>query len=294
MTLVGRQRVGNADQSVPRLAGPDRSRFVREFGAPERPVVVEGGLERWPALGKWTPRFFARVWGHLDLDIDGRKLRMSDFVARVEDPEARAPYVKAYKLDTLAPELLDDLLPEPALMRPNWLDGRFITRRSSIRDVVGYGSRWELLFGKPGSLFPVLHWDTKHLHAFICQLYGTKEVVVYGPDQTPYLYPREDRPNQSHLPVCGDVDLGVFPEFSKARGASTTLSAGDLLFIPSGWWHAVENSSVSIAVTRNVANRTNWRAVIGDVTSQWGTPLRSRVMAGYLRSVGLLRTILRQ
>ena len=130
-------------------------------------------------------------------------------------------------------------------MKPNWLDGRLMSRRFSITDELAHGRRWELLFGKPGSTFPVLHWDVKHYHAFICQLYGRKAVVAFPPDQTRYLYPKLDTPNQSQIPVGQDFDPDDFPKLREATGASATLGPGDMLFIPSGWWHAVENTSIS-------------------------------------------------
>jgi ribosomal protein L16 Arg81 hydroxylase len=36
---------------------------------------------------------------------------------------------------------------------------------------------------------------------------------------------------------------------------------GDIVFIPSGWWHQVRNEEPGIAVTENFVNATNAKAV---------------------------------
>jgi histone arginine demethylase JMJD6 len=294
MTLVSRQRLENAARALPRLARPHFGTFVQDYLAPGRPVVVEGALRDWPALGKWTPEFLAREWGDLVLPLDGARLPMRELVAQLEEPAAGLEALQTLPLDARAPGLGADLLPLPDLLRPNWLDGRFLARGSSIRDQLAQGARWELLLGKPGATLPALRFDTQHLHRFVCQLYGVNEVVAYPPDETRHLYPCEDRPHLSRIPLGAELDLDAFPDFRKAFGASTSLSPGDLLFLPAGWWYALESRTVTLAVTHRSANRSNWPSVVRNVTAQPGRPVRARLMAGYLRGVGVLRSVLRQ
>ena len=42
----------------------------------------------------------------------------------------------------------------------------------------------ELYIGGEGASFPVLHYDGMHTHAFLMQLYGTKEYVAFAPQQS--------------------------------------------------------------------------------------------------------------
>lgn len=291
-TMVARNRLGNASLPIGRVRRPSRQSFRERFVHTGDPVIVEGALDRWPALERWTPGYFASRWGRVGVSIDGEAFTMAEFVSRVRDPGDTAPYIRAYEVRDLAAGLVGDLEPPLEYMEPNWLDGRFISERFSIRNELRSGKRWELLFGEPGSTFPVLHWDINHYHAYIAQLHGEKSVLIYPPGETEYLYPDEEYPNRSRIPVGRDFDPDRFPEFRKARGASAVLRPGDLLFIPAGWWHAVENTSVSIAVTANTANRANWPAVVRDVTEGRGSALRRRVLSTYLRGVGLLRRAL--
>ena len=89
MSLVQEWALGNTFDAIQRVAQPPYRTFVRHFLRPLRPVIIEGALDSWPALGKWEPEFFSAEWGQLELDIGGEHLTMADFVSRVRDPAAR-------------------------------------------------------------------------------------------------------------------------------------------------------------------------------------------------------------
>jgi hypothetical protein len=41
----------------------DHDRFVRDYKSKDLPVVIKGGARHWPAVGKWTPAYFAEHFG---------------------------------------------------------------------------------------------------------------------------------------------------------------------------------------------------------------------------------------
>ncbi|KAK3276442.1 hypothetical protein CYMTET_15478, partial [Cymbomonas tetramitiformis] len=41
---------------------------------------------------------------------------------------------------------------------------------------------------------------------------------------------------------------------------------GDIVFVPFGWWHCVVNLETSVAFTKNIVNRTNYRRAIDDLS----------------------------
>ena len=57
----------------------------------------------------------------------------------------------------------------------------------------------ELYIGGAGATFPTLHFDNLHTHAFLMQLYGSKEYVFYSPDQAAWLYPKSGYRGQQVL-----------------------------------------------------------------------------------------------
>lgn len=91
-----------------------------------------------------------------------------------------------------------------------------------------------------------LHWDDHDV--LILQLYGRKQWSVYGATR-PYPLARDAEPNSNK------------PEIPLWEG---TLTDGDLLYIPRGWWHAaVPLAEPTLHLTVGIHNRTgidlmNW------------------------------------
>ncbi len=55
-----------------------------------------------------------------------------------------------------------------------------------------------------------------------------------------------------------------------------TQNAGEIIWVPSRWWHQVLNVTETIAVTQNLCNSSNWNWV-------WPEVLDDRPMAEELR-----------
>lgn len=98
-------------------------------------------------------------------------------------------------------------------------------------------------FGPKGTVSP-LHFDPKH--NLLCQVVGTKKLILYPEKDTPFLYPHDSTLlfNTSQVDV-ENPDLDSFPEFEKASKKECLLRPGDVLYIPPKYWHhvrALENS----------------------------------------------------
>ena len=96
-----------------------------------------------------------------------------------------------------------------------------------------------------------LHKDLPDNFSFAS--FGAKEWLLYPPADFPYLYMIHPRPNA--LPDFGvsmvnakSPDATRFPEFSKATPISIMQRAGDLLYVPAGWSHFVENHEDSLMI----------------------------------------------
>ena len=68
------------------------------------------------------------------------------------------------------------------------------------------------------------------------------------------------------------------------------LRAGEMLFVPSGWWHTVRILTPSITVSINSANRNNWRNYVDDYRLMMAhrSPLVASVLHAYLLAFGAL------
>jgi hypothetical protein len=189
-------------------------------------------------------------------------------------------------IDQFLPELLRDIEPLPSYFSPNWLGGPL---SRALRSRLHNGSP-ELYIGGSGGKFPFLHFDSYHTHAFLSQIYGTKEYTCYAADQTPYLYVRPNQYNASQIADIENPDLEKFPLFSRAQAMRSRLEPGEILFIPGGVWHTAKMLTPSISVSVNRANSSNWKNLTRDMYQH--APLHMKpVAATYLTSVRVFRTL---
>jgi len=234
--------------------------FAREYLLPNRPVILTDGLKDWPAVGKWNPAFFREHYRTKQVSIDGRDHALGELMDLVENSAAGhvAPYYRNVAVKNAFPELLNDISPMPPYVLPNWLRGPFYP--SDGRDA-------EIYIGGAGGAFPFVHYDSNSTHAFLAQVYGDKEAVLYSPDDTEYMYPKTESKVRHHSRITDteNPDLAKFPLFAKAKAYRGVLKAGHLLFIPSRWWHTARMLSPSITISYNVVNHSNWNNVRDEI-----------------------------
>jgi hypothetical protein len=274
--------------------------FAREYLYPMKPVVVTDALRGWRALGRWTPEFFRQEFGDMKFMINeepnqkadykgnegGTEYTMARFIDRVLEStdESPAPYFRNRVLYDLFPSLRQDIEPLPEYLFPNWLPEHYAVKY--VSEVLNRGAAIELFIGGKGGSFPVLHYDGAGVHAFLMQMYGRKEYIVFPPDQEPLLYPSPDRENLSLLNSVESPDLKKFPLFAKADPTKFILEPGQLLFVPAHWWHTVKMLSPSITLSANVLNQSNWHELVKFASMRRRNPLVSFASRVYLTGAG--------
>lgn len=221
--------------SIPRVSGPDARSLVAEHLARGHPVVFEGLLSGWSALGKWTPRYFASSIGAHPVKIyeftrrDAVTVSMREWVDWLEGNRDAGPL--SGRGDALY------LAWDASVMRKNpalRADFDFESLFPSGPGVVHTGF-W---MGGPGAHTP-LHQDldAPNLHAVVA---GQKRFLLFAPDEADNLYPTDV---YEWTTVFSGVDfrapdLERYPRVRRAAPLEAQLTPGDVLFIPVRWWHA--------------------------------------------------------
>ena len=272
---------------IPRVTRPSYAEFARDFLKPHKPVIITGAMNQWKAM-EWTPEFFAAAYPDKTFKVDGKSYAMKDFIDLVmhSSNDSPAPYLRNAIIHQFLPDLLPCIQPLPEYFSPNWLDGPMT---SMLQDRL-HGGTAELYIGGKGGKFPYLHYDACHTHAFICQVYGTKEFTCFPEDQTPLIYPRPDRANASLIADIENPDFNKFPLFAKATPIRFTLNPGEMLFIPGGLWHTARMLSPSISVSVNRANASNWKNVSRDICAAT-QPAKRPVAVMYMAGLRVFRSL---
>lgn len=122
--------------------------------------------------------------------------------------------------------------------------------RERLRDIAaagdfGFWSRSQLFVGPSDSLSPV-HYD-QYDNIFL-QVAGSKHFLLFDPLAAEGLYPFPvAHPYDEYAMVdLQQIDDSAFPRARQAlegRGAAATLEPGEVLYIPTHWWHHVQGGA---------------------------------------------------
>src|ERR1041385_3595589 len=234
---------------IPSIEKPDPDLFEREYARRSVPVIIKGVASEWPACGQWPMerlvsecgRNLVNITRYVDNSSKGSqfvRMRVGEFVKSLTEPPRENGDVLAWNGEFVSqtlPQLARELR-LPYLVRPN--------RSHTVAFMAG-PRQW-----------PYRHVSNQFhyhpgLHAFAAQIQGRKLFRLYSPAETRCLYPVpwwRAVPSRSTIEIHRD-DFTRFPRLGHAVCQEAWLETGDLLFIPSGWWHLVANESFAIVIT---------------------------------------------
>lgn len=228
---------------VERHVRPSMAAFqaIRRAG---RPVLLDGLLADWPdpaglSVARLRERFGDRRLPVLATDegrvtVDVAKgvafdtVRFADYVDRLTSGARMDAYL-ATPLDAWLPELKAEMPPPPYCRDAPWQNTR-------------------LWLSRPGTAVP-LHRDVAQ--NIFYQLVGRKRFLLYPPAASPWLY---SNPIRSALANYGRFDP-TRPDYARhplsraVLPVEVVLEPGDVLFLPSRWWHHVTSLDLSLSLT---------------------------------------------
>lgn len=236
-----------APTSIERVPAPSRAEFERNYLKRSRPVILEGAMDAWRALGSWSPESLVAKVGTnpvvvqsspngvfgLDEEKGGpryeqKHMSFGEYAGHVlsDEPSDVRLYLQRSSIPDLLPQLMEDFDLPPYVER----DQVYLTN---------------LWFG-PGGNVTRLHYDVPN--NFLAQVCGSKRFVMFPPGDMSRLYPfRTKSYNMSQVNI-DEPDLERFPRFRDARPVEITLQPGEMLFIPSFWWHQVYSLETGVSV----------------------------------------------
>ncbi|MFG3438818.1 TfuA-like protein [Nonomuraea sp. NPDC047897] len=249
---------------VPRRRADDIG-GVRELEQARRPLLIEGALDRWPALDRWNPGYLREKVGRTRVPVEfypsgsyygswvQAQLRMDRYLDLLTSPgEAERCYLAQVPLLDLLPELADDLSVPGCLAGAPELGLALFVGRDTVT---------------------ALHYHSNE-QALLCQVSGAKEVLLFPPSDHRHL---QHHPWYSYRFNFSRIDFSAVPAGPNSPLRHTTplrctVRAGEALYIPLYWGHLVEGPGITSSVTffwRPTAGRTWWppamrlRAAVG-------------------------------
>jgi len=100
----------------------------------------------------------------------------------------------------------------------------------------------------PDGIVSHIHFDpAENVMAMIS---GTKTFAIFSPSDSKYILASDDPQKQNRF---SDVDIDnpdpfKFPDFLKTNRKTCQVEAGDMLYLPTSWWHQVYNHGRNVAI----------------------------------------------
>lgn len=243
--LEAHRKLRGPQTTIERRHRISRETFLREHYSVNRPVIITGMMDDWPAR-HWTPQHLAETFADQQVqvqvgrtanaryEVEGARhrqtVRFSDFMQQVmHGGESNDIYMTANNGSANAQAMAG--LWDGIVQIPEYLDGSNPDNR---------GFFW---IGPAGTITPTHHDLTNN---FMAQIMGRKRVRLVDSLQAARVY--------NTLHVFSEVDLeridyARFPAMRDVTVLECDLAPGELLFIPVGWWHHVRGLDISVTVT---------------------------------------------
>lgn len=164
------------------------------------------------------------------------EMKFGEFYDLMKKPLERDKriYLQQGLNDTVGPQIVRDFL------QFNW---KWVTGQQ-VRNNWGPLTSNLLLISEEGNVTPC-HYDEQE--NFFAQVLGYKRVILFPPNLFECLYPYPVfHPHDRQCQVdFENPDFKLFPKFRDAKGQDAVLGPGDVLYLPSYWFHYFETLSHS-------------------------------------------------
>lgn len=230
--------------TIPRHHQLAAEAFFADFYAANRPVLVTGLVDHWPARAAWSFDGLDRRLGQVEIDVQSNRDSNPDYESQSDRHGA---------LDRLSNVIKRILEAGPS-------NDFYVTANNSGHNKVALAALWDDIGAIPGWLAPrelrdgffwmgpagtITPWHHDLTNNIMVQLVGSKRVKLVAAAETPRMR------NTRHCFSAWDgPDLPTGPgDAERPPVLEVTLEPGDVLFLPVGWWHHVEGLTPTIGMS---------------------------------------------
>ena len=268
---------------VPRLEkAPSPLEFLRDWVNPNVPIIIENAFNHWPALKNWNNDYLRKKIGHRTVTVAVTPNGYADAVVgeKFVMPEEREMTFSEF-LDILEGKIQDRGIYYVQKQNSNLTDEFQELLDESASDISwateAFGKRPDAVNFWMGDKRAITSMHKDHYENLYCVISGRKVFTLLPPSDLPMipydLYPparfkatengdfeivEESGENCSELSHAAKVpwiaidplnpDLKKYPKYAKANPVNCTVNAGEMLYLPSLWFHHVQQSHGCVAI----------------------------------------------
>ncbi|KAJ0266256.1 F-box protein [Hirschfeldia incana] len=235
--------------NIVRVRGISVEDFITKFEEPNKPVLLEGCLDDWPAVTKWTKEYLTKVSGDVEFAVGPVEMKLENYFRYSDGVTEERPLY-----------LFDPKFAEKVTV----LDSEYdvpVYFKEDLFSVLGRERpdyRW-IIIGPSGS-GSSFHIDPNSTSAWNAVITGSKKWVLFPPDVVPPgVHPSPDGAEVACPVSIMEWFMNFYGDTKnwKKRPVECICRAGEVVFVPNGWWHLVINLEESVAITQNYVSRRN-------------------------------------
>ncbi|KAI8817719.1 uncharacterized protein EV422DRAFT_508790 [Fimicolochytrium jonesii] len=149
----------------------------------------------------------------------------------------------------------------PLWFKDDWLNA-FLDSENT--DPASRSDDYRFVYMGASGTSTLLHVDVFNSYSWSANICGTKKWTFFPPEQTRYL----TNARGETITDLRDVTPDEHPQyFENATPVVIHQHAGELIFVPSSWWHQVENIGETMSINHNWCNATNLPNIFENLAS---------------------------
>jgi ribosomal protein L16 Arg81 hydroxylase len=222
-----------------------RDEFFEQYYFQNRPVIITGAFDFWPARTRWNFEYLRSRCGECEVEVQFGRESDADYEINQPMHKRTMPFAEYVDLVERGGRTNDFYMTanntshNRTALAALWADVPPIDEYLDGTSL-DTGFFW---MGPAGTRTPFHHDLTNN---FMAQLIGRKRIKLVPLSDTAHMA------NYLHCysQVDGSlIDYDRFPSLRNAQLLECTLEPGELLFLPVGWWHYVEGVEASVTMT---------------------------------------------
>ncbi|MEH6745551.1 MAG: cupin-like domain-containing protein [Maribacter arcticus] len=233
---------------IPRVNNITKEDFIENYFKPQKPLVIQRAIEGWPAFDKWNLSYMKSVAGDITVPLyDNRPVQHKDGFNEPHAKMKMADYVDLLKREPTKYRIfLWNILKEVPELQKDYTFPDFGLKLLKGLPMLFFG-------GKDSYTF--MHYDIDLANIFHFHFDGEKEVILFPQEETKNLY-KVPHSLITHESIdFSNPDYKKWPVLEKASGFKTTLSHGEVLYMPEGYWHYMKYKSPGFSMSLRAISR---------------------------------------